>query len=550
MGLFDIIQKLNKQEVNKLKDDEDTATGFSDERDYNLQDSHDLFMSQDRIVKYRDYELMEEYVPEVASALDIVADDITAIDPDKNACYWIESPFDRTKDLLEEVLSNKLNLNEELWSISRDLVKYGDQFEEIVLDANGVKALKPLHPSTMYRIEDQKGRLVKYEQRPNFYFTSNNMSLYASIPNLNYASGSGSHEAIYDFIPWQVLHSRTRLSNRMLRYGTSFLERARHPANMLRLMEEALALVRLQKAHDRYVYMIDVGNIEPEKALAYVDQIRRRLKKKRFIKSTGSFDSSIDPINPLEDIYIPLRKDDQTKIDKLPGMDVGGRLDDVKYMRQKVISALKIPAAYLGFTEDYTGFVNNTLAMQDKRYIRTIRRYQQLIKSMLKKICDVQLFAMDYPYDEREFEVFMTNSNQLEMQAQAELMAVQVELANNLKDLVPLEYILEKVLHFSPEDVRTIMTKMVDKNTTAPMGESTQRNVMNDLSRKGIDEENLHKLVAKMYRGNANFRSSVDELKMIVGEHKRSVMRESGDRAHFISNFSGLADEIKMSRHL
>ena len=188
--------------------------------------------------------------------------------------------------------------------------------------------------------------------------------------------------------------------------------------------------------------------------------------------------------------------------------------------------------------------------MQDKRYIRTIRRYQQLIKSMLKKICDVQLFAMDYPYDEREFEVFMTNSNQLEMQAQAELMAVQVELANNLKDLVPLEYILEKVLHFSPEDVRTIMTKMVDKNTTAPMGESTQRNVMNDLSRKGIDEENLHKLVAKMYRGNANFRSSVDELKMIVGEHKRSVMRESGDRAHFISNFSGLADEIKMSRHL
>jgi len=555
MGLFDILQKLNQDEVNKIvTKDEDTSTGLLDTDTKREGIIQDVFESQDRIVKYRDYDLMEDRIPEISSALDIFADDVTATDPEKNTCFWINSEHEKTASMLNEVLTDKLNLNEDLWSISRDLIKYGDEFEEVVISQNGLKSVKSLHPSTMYRYEDYKGRLLKFEQKPNFYFNSANVTLYASLPNLNYAA---SKDNKVEFVPWQIVHSRTRTQYRSTLYGNSFLERVRHVSTMLRLMEEALTHLRLQKSFDRYMIFLDVGQLDPDRSLSYVKQVQKMIRRKRFIGSDGSFTSSISPITPIDDVYLPLRKGDQSRIEKLPGIDVGGRLDDIKYYRSKLISGLKIPAAYLGFTEEYSGFANNTLAQQDKRYIRTVRRYQVIMKNLIKRLCDLQLYVLDFPFDEREFEVHMTNSNQLEVQAMLEISNLRAELAQNLNGVVPLEYIMSKVLAIPEEDIKGLMVKMMGGNVENAGGglggadnkvgpdsisvenyngvaskkldismnpdelnEKKNRVILKDLKTKGVDEGKLNSIVKNMYKTNEEFRGSVIQLKSIIQEHK------------------------------
>jgi len=547
MGNFwDVIRDLNSKEAKQLDTQvQNSSTGEVVSQENTEMNAQDLYLSQDRIVKYRDYDIMDERLPEVSSALDIIADDAVYVDPLKNSAFWIDSPHESTKNMLEEILKNKLNMNEHLWTIVRDLVKYGDEFEEIVVSKNGVESIKPLHPSTMYRLEDAKGRLVGFEQRPNFYFNSNNVSIYASLPQLNYSSGKKSQ---VQFVPWQIYHTRYLSFNRSNSYGTSLLDRARYPGNMLRLMEEALMLIRLQKSFDRFAFFLDVGQLDPERSLAYVDQVRRRLRRKRFENSAGDFNSTVNPLSPLEDLFIPLKKGDSTRIDKLPGIDVGRGLEDIKYMRAKLISALRIPAAYLGFTEDYTGFVNNTLALQDKRYMRTIRRYQNYAKQLLTRICEIQLEISEVPYDEREFEVTMSNPSSLEEQAKIEIETLKADLADKLKDFVPLDWILTNVFNFTDEETKTISMKMVGANTTSNSGpdfkEQSEYN-LSQLKKQGLTENQIKNIVKGAVASNSDLKESIDSLREITKDLTRSQAMQEGQHSRHYNKISRSLDDIE-----
>jgi len=79
----------------------------------------------------------------------------------------------------------------------------------------------------------------------------------------------------------------------------------------------------------------------------------------------------------------------------LPGGTYTGDIDDVKYLRDKLFSALKIPASYLsraeGSDEDKA-----TLAQKDIRFARTIQRLQRVIVSELEKIGIVHLYTLGF----------------------------------------------------------------------------------------------------------------------------------------------------------
>jgi len=543
MSLVDIIGKLNDEELKNIQGEEDTSTGTSYDRERALQE--DLFLSQERVVRYRDYDVMEKKIPEVSSALDILADDITHIDPTTNAPFWITSDSERTSDMLQDFLINHLQLDQHIWIMARDLLKYGDEFEEIVVSENGVEFLKSLDASTMFRMEDEKGNLLKFEQKPNFYFNDSTRNLYASLPRLQQGAGA---ETSVDFVPWQVIHSRILTDNRNALYGSSFLEKARYTGNLLRLMEEALAMLRTQKSYDRRIIFIDSRELDPMRALKYTDDIMRRMKRKRF-SNNDSFNSFLNPLAPTEDLYLPIRKDDATRVETLAGVDTGKAIEDIKYMRNKLISILKVPAAYLGFTEDYSGFVNNTLQMQDRRYTRTVRRYQQYMKFLINRVCEIQLSITDFPYEERGFEVNFTNSNQLEEQAAIEIMSMKAELAKNLQDVLPMDWILKNVLMLPEEEINSILAKMVDQNSdsdssfggtfsSSPAGMSGmggsgvdtnpdevtqkyQKVILDSLKSKGISESKLKSIVTDTYKNNKEFKESVNSFKSLLMEHKK-----------------------------
>ena len=101
--------------------------------------------------------------------------------------------------------------------------------------------------------------------------------------------------------------------------------------------------------------------------------------------TTGRLDLRYNPLSIEEDYYIPVRGQSQTDIQNLAGGQFTGTVEDVKYLRDKLFSALKIPQSYLtmgeGATEDKT-----TLAQKDIRFARTIQRLQRVVVSELEKI--------------------------------------------------------------------------------------------------------------------------------------------------------------------
>ena len=150
---------------------------------------------------------------------------------------------------------------------------------------------------------------------------------------------------------------------------------------------------RIVRSPERRVFKIDVGNIPPQDVEQYMQKVMTQMKRNQVVDpTTGRIDLRYNPMSIEEDYYIPIRGTSNTDIVNLQGGQFTGTVDDVKYLRDKLFSALKIPQSYLtmgeGANEDKT-----TLAQKDIRFARTIQRLQRVVISELEKM------AIIHPFD-------------------------------------------------------------------------------------------------------------------------------------------------------
>ena len=143
---------------------------------------------------------------------------------------------------------------------------------------------------------------------------------------------------------------------------------------------------RIVRSPERRVFYIDVGNIAPQDVEQFMQRVTTQMKRNQLIdSSTGRVDLRYNPLSIDEDYFIPVRGGNSSRVESLPGGAYSGDIDDVKYLRDKLFSALKIPMSYLsrgdGQTEDKA-----TLAQKDIRFARTIQRLQRSVISELEKI--------------------------------------------------------------------------------------------------------------------------------------------------------------------
>ena len=127
-----------------------------------------------------------------------------------------------------------------------------------------------------------------------------------------------------------------------------------------------------------------------------MQKVRTQMKRNQVDdKHTGRVDLRYNPMSIEEDYFIPIRGGTSSRVESLPGGTYTGDIDDVKYLRDKLFSALKIPASYLsrgeGSDEDKT-----TLAQKDIRFARTIQRLQRAVISELEKVGVIHLFTLGY----------------------------------------------------------------------------------------------------------------------------------------------------------
>ena len=164
----------------------------------------------------------------------------------------------------------------------------------------------------------------------------------------------------------------------------------------------------------------------------------------------------------IEDFYLPVRGSDSgTKIDTLPGMEFTG-IDDLEYIRNKMMAALKIPKAFLGYEEGLSG--KATLAAEDVRFARTIGRIQRILISELTKIAIVHLYVQGYQDASLvDFELELSNPSTIFEQEKLEIWQNKINLASDMKDsnMFSKTWMYNNIFNMSDVDIETLQNEVV-----------------------------------------------------------------------------------------
>ena len=352
----------------------------------NMQPS--MMNNHNRAERYVDFDQME-YTPEIASALDIYADEMTAhsgLEP----MLTIKCPNEEIKAMLDTLYKDVLNIEHNLFGWARSMCKYGDFFLYLDIDDDyGIRTCIGLPSQEVERMEGEDKTNPDYVQ-----FQWNSAGL--TLEN------------------WQMGHFRILGNDKYAPYGTSVLEPARRIWRQLVLLEDAMMAYRIVRAPDRRMFKIDVGNIPANEVEQYMQKVMTQMKRNQIVdENTGRVDLRYNPLSIEEDYFIPVRGGSQTDIVPLSGGGRAGDIDDVKYLRDKLFSALKVPASYLtnaeGAEEDKT-----TLAQKDIRFARTIQRLQRAVISELEKIGIIHLYTLGFRSDDLvSFSLSLANPSKL-----------------------------------------------------------------------------------------------------------------------------------------
>ena len=325
---------------------------------------------QGRSDRYSDFDQME-YTPEIASALDIYADEMTT-STSLQPLLALDCQNSEIKAVLDSLYHNILQVDYNLFGWCRTMCKYGDFFLYLDLDEeHGIKNAIGLPSPELQRIEGEDPENPNYVQ---FQWESAGMTLEN----------------------WQVSHFRILGNDKYAPYGTSALEPARRIWRQLTLIEDAMMAYRIVRSPERRVFYVDVGNISPQDVEQYMQKVMTQMKRNQVVDAdTGRVDLRYNPMSIDEDYFIPTRGQTSSRVESLPGGTYTGDIDDVKYLRDKLFAALKIPQSYLsrgeGGEEDKA-----TLAQKDIRFARTVQRLQRVVISELEKIGVIHLYTLGY----------------------------------------------------------------------------------------------------------------------------------------------------------
>ena len=374
---------------------------------YNPHDNlmANIMVNQNRMERYTDFDQME-YMPELASAVDIYADEITH-HPEFGRVLKIDCRNEEIKMLLDTLFYQILNIDFNLYGWARSLVKYGDFFLYLDIDEEiGIKSVIGLPSGEVERLEGEDQTNPNYVQ---YQWNSAGMTLEN----------------------WQVAHFRVLGNDMYAPYGTSVLDPARRIWRQLTLLEDAMMAYRVVRSPDRRVFYIDVGGIPPDEVEQYMQKIMNQMKRHTVVNpDNGQVDLRYNPASIEEDFYIPVRGGQgSTKIENLSGTSWANDIDDIKYLREKLFAAIKIPMSYLirgeGADEDKT-----TLAQKDIRFSRTIQRLQRSVVSELEKLAIVHLYTLGYRGEDLlSFKLHLYNPSKIAQLQELEHWRTKLELS-------------------------------------------------------------------------------------------------------------------------
>jgi len=389
----------------------------------------------DRMARYSDFSEME-YTPEIGSALDIYAEEAVSAD-ETGSVMHIHSDNAKIKQILSDLFYDTLNVEFNMTSWARNLVKYGDFF--LFNDVSPDQGVINAYPLPISEVEREEGYDPRDPMAVRFRWVTQGNQVLEN---------------------WQISHMRLLGNDAFLPYGSSVLEPARRIWRQLILLEDAMLVYRIVRAPERRVFKIDVGNVPPEEIPMYMERAQSSLKRAPITDNkTGKVDLRYNPLSVDEDYFIPVRGSESgTDIVTLAGGTIAGEVNDVEYIQKKLFAALKIPKAYLGYDEGLGA--KATLSQEDIRFSRTIARVQRTILSEMNKVAIIHLYCHGFTdTDLLDFSLKLSNPSTIAQQQKLELFRTRFEAATTALQtpgLVDKNWVQKNILRLNDQEILEI----------------------------------------------------------------------------------------------
>lgn len=371
---------------------------------------------------YREADMMDLF-PEIGAALDIYMEEATYVKPN-GMMINVTSKSERIKSILEDLIYNRLSCDITFPMITRSTVKYGNTFMLLnVTEDNGIIGWKQLPVYEMQRFENGM-------DNPYSSGFANVANIDVDQPDSTKFVWVGKNE----FTPyrnWQIAHFRLLYDSLYLPYGVSALNKARRHWRMLSMMEDMMLMYRLERSVERRVYKVNVGAIDEQDVPAYMDEVANNFKRTPIYDPlTGQLDLRKNIMSIMDDYFIPVRDPNEPNpIDTLSAGSNLTAMDDIKFVQNKLCTALRVPKSFLNF-EETTGDGKN-LSLLDVRFTKTVNRVQQMMLMELTKVCIIHLYLLGFEDDLTNFSLTMNNpSSQAEMM-ELDNLSKKIEMAKS-----------------------------------------------------------------------------------------------------------------------
>ena len=404
-----------------------------------------------RLQLYSDYEAMD-HDPIIAAALDVISDETTTRN-EYGEVLNINSNNENVRRVLHNLFYDVLNIEFNLATWVRNMCKYGDFYLKMeVSEKYGVYNVIPL---SVYEVVREEGTDPENPSYTRFTLDPNGLA-------------SGATNTIrrdqFTLENYEVAHFRLLTDSNYLPYGRAYLEPARKVFKQLMLMEDAMLIHRIMRAPEKRIFYINVGAIPPEQVEQFMNETVNKMKKTPYIdESTGDYNLKFNMQNMTEDFYVPVRGNDSaTKIDTTKGLDYDGTAD-IEYLKNKMMAALKIPKAFLGYEEGVEG--KSTLASMDVRFARTVERVQRIIESELTKIALVHLYSQGFSDEQLvDFKLELTTPSVIYEQEKIQLFTDKTTVAKDMIDsnIMSKDWVYENIYGLSPDEYRQEKESVLD----------------------------------------------------------------------------------------
>jgi len=480
------IQGTGKYETNSLVDRFSRLYVYNNVNVYNPNLNYQTL----RVQLYSDYEAMDTD-PIIASALDIISDE-TVIKNDQGEVLAIKSSDENIQRVLYNLFYDVLNIEFNLWSWTRNMLKYGDFFLKLeIAEKFGVYNVLPY---TVYHMIRHEGNDPENPSKVTFQLEPDGITA-ASDPN--YRKSPNQRSITFD--NYEIAHFRLLSDTSYLPYGRSYLEPARKIYKQVNLMEDAMLIHRIMRAPEKRMFYINVGSIPPNEVEQFMQRTINQMKKTPYVdQNTGEYNLKFNMQNMMEDFYLPVRGGDtSTRIETTKGLEYDGTTD-VQYLQAKLFAALKIPKAYFGYEGDLNG--KATLAAEDIRFARTVERIQKIMESELTKIALVHLYTQGFTGESlTNFEIKLSTASIIFDQEKVALLKEKVDLAAQMRDskLFSSDYIYENIFDMS-EDKYMEERELVREDTKRVFRLAQIEGEGNDPAKSGVTYGTPHDL-ASMY---------------------------------------------------